>query len=354
MALTTPLCGLLGCRAPILQTAMGWVADPALVAASVNAGAFGFLAGATIPVERLEQDICRVKELSTGPFGVNFHMFQPGAQRVVELVVSHGVRAVSYGRGPLPRMIRTLKDAGVLCIPTVGLRRHAEKAVQLGADIIVAQGAEGGGHTGSVATSILLPQVVEAVPVPVVGAGGFHSGAGLVAALAYGAEGIAMGSRFLLTRESPVPRETLQRYLEEQDPARVVVSPALDGLPQRMVRNEMLDRLEGSGWLRKLWIALGNALRYRKFTGASIPQLLRGALAMRRDGLSLGQAMMAANAPMIIQEAMVHGRPERGVLPGGQVVGRIDSLLSCQELVDGILGEAEACLAQLDALQERG
>ena len=136
--LQTRLTETLGCRYPIVQTAMGWVADPNLVAGSCNAGAFGFLAGATIPADEIERDILRVKSLTDRPFGVNFHMYQPNAADIVDLVIRHGVRAVSYSRSPGPEFIGRLKEAGVVCMPTVGLPKHAIKAVELGADIVKA------------------------------------------------------------------------------------------------------------------------------------------------------------------------------------------------------------------------
>lgn len=346
--LETRLTELLGCRYPVVQTAMGWVADPKLVAATCNAGGFGFLAGATIPAERMERDILRTKELTSQPFGVNFHMYQPNATDIVDLVVKHGVRAVSYSRSPGKEFIRKLKDAGVICMPTVGAVKHAVKAIELGADVVTVQGGEGGGHTGSVPTTLLLPAVVKAVQVPVVAAGGFKDGRGLVAALAFGAEGIAMGTRFLLTSDSPVPQATKERYLACRNPGDIVVSKALDGLPQRMILNEVLGELERAGPLKKLLIAVRNGLAFRRHTGATLPQLLKAAIAMQRDdGLTPAQAIMSANAPMIIQRAMVEGRPAEGVLPSGQVAGVIDDLPSCAELIARIVAEAEACLAAL-------
>ena len=353
----TRLTELLGCRYPVVQTAMGWVADARLVAATANAGGFGFLAGATIPPEQIEREILLVREATDRPFGVNFHMFQPNAPAIVELVIRHRVRAVSYSRSPGPEMIARLKDGGVLCMPTVGLPKHARKAVELGADIVTVQGGEGGGHTGAIPTSLLLPQVVAAVGgrVPVVAAGGFKDGAGLAAALAFGADGIAMGTRFLMSEESPVPRQTLQRYLDCRDPAVIIRSTALDGLPQRMIVNELLNRLERAGPLYKLWLALRSGLAFRRHTGATIAGLLRSALGMRRDdGLTAAQAIMSANAPMIIQKAMVEGQPATGVLPSGQVAGVIDELLSCEQIIDGIVAEARRSLARLAELDAAG
>lgn len=350
--LTTRLTELLGCRYPIVQTAMGWVADPRLVAGSCNAGGFGFLAGATIPPEEMERDVLQVKALTDRPFGVNFHMYQPNAADIIDMVIRHGVRAVSYSRSPGPEMIRKLKDAGVICMPTVGLPKHAVKAVELGADAVTVQGGEGGGHTGAVPTTLLIPQVVDAVgtQVPVVAAGGFKDGRGLVAALAWGADGVAMGTRFLLTRESPVPDATKQRYLDCKNPADIIVSRAMDGMPQRMIMNELLTELERASKLRKLIIAMRNGLAFRKYTGASVVGLLKSAIAMSRsDDMTAAQAIMSANAPMIIQKAMVDGQPARGVLPSGQVAGVIDTLLTCEELIQSIVEEAESRLQALAA-----
>ena len=348
--LQTRLTEKLGCRYPIVQTAMGWVADPKLVAGSCNAGGFGFLAGATIPADEMERDILRVRELTDQPFGVNFHMYQPNAADIVDMVIRHGVRAVSYSRSPGPEFIGRLKDAGVVCMPTVGLPKHAIKAVELGADVVTVQGGEGGGHTGAIPTTLLIPQVIDAVGdrVPVVAAGGFKDGRGLLAAMAWGADGIAMGTRFLMTQESPVPRETLQRYIDCKNPGQIIVSKAMDGLPQRMIVNELLAELEKAGALKKLWIALRNGIAFRRHTGATLAGLLKSAWAMHRDDdISTAQAIMSANAPMIIQKAMVEGQPADGVLPSGQVAGVIDELLSCKDLIDSIVSEAQQRLSLL-------
>ncbi|MDG2048428.1 MAG: nitronate monooxygenase [Halioglobus sp.] len=348
--LETRLTTLLGCRYPIVQTAMGWVADPKLVAGSCNAGAFGFLAGATIPADEMERDILRVKELTDKPFGVNFHMYQPNASDIVDMVIRHGVRAVSYSRSPGPELIHKLKGAGVVCMPTVGLPKHAIKAVELGADAVTVQGGEGGGHTGPIPTTLLVPQVVDAVAdkVPVVGAGGFKDGRGLLAALSWGADGIAMGTRFLMTDESPVPQETLQRYVDCKNPGNIIVSKAMDGIPQRMIMNELLTELEKASTVRKLIIAMRNGLAFRKHTGATLFSLLQSAIAMGKDDdMTAAQAIMSANAPMIIQKAMVDGEPSLGVLPSGQVAGVINELLSCEQLVNSIVTEAKQRLTCL-------
>ena len=345
--LKTSAVRLLGNRYPIMQTAMGWVATSQLVIASVRAGAFGFLACAVMRPEEAEQEVRIVLDAVDGPFGVNFHSFQPGAERIVDMVIDHGVRAVSYGRSPSPKLLGKLQAAGVLCVPTVGALKHARRVAELGADIIVCQGGEGGGHTGSTPTMLLLAQVLDSVAVPVMAAGGFRDGRGLTAALAFGASGIAMGTRFLLTRESAPPAVTKERYLAA-DVAEIRISRKLDGLPQRMVMNETLARLERSGRLALLARGIANGWRFRAEAGASIREFATSAWSMvRNGGLTLSQALMAANAPMIIRKSMVHGRPSEGVLPGGQVAGLIDDLPTCDALVAGIMADAQARIAAL-------
>jgi len=347
--LDTVLVQRLGCRYPIIQTAMGWVAEPPLVAASCEAGAFGFLGAAVMTPAEAREKIADVRRRTSRPFGVNFHMFQPGAAEIVELVIANKsqVRAVSFGRGPDKQMIARFKAAGILCIPTVGAVKHALKMVELGVDMVNVQGGEGGGHTGSVPTTVLLPQVLDAVKVPVIASGGFADGRGLAAALAFGAVGIAMGTRFLLTQESPVPLASKQRYLKATTD-QIVLTTRLDGLPQRMIRTPVLDRIESSGpiamWLR----AFECGLAMKRQTRASWGQLLRAARDMsRHGGLTLSQAMMAAAAPVMIQKALVEGKPDEGVMATGVVGGRITEIPTCQDLVERIVAEARARLYAL-------
>jgi NAD(P)H-dependent flavin oxidoreductase YrpB (nitropropane dioxygenase family) len=342
----------LGCRWPIIQTAMGWVAEPSLVIGSCNAGAFGFLGAAVMTPPEAREKLLQVRRATDRPFGVNFHSFQPGASEIVDLIIQNKdqVRAVSFGRGPDAKMIGRFKDAGILCIPTVGAVKHAQKMVQLGVDMISVQGGEGGGHTGSVPTTVLLPQVLDAVDVPVIASGGFADGRGLAAALAYGAVGIAMGTRFLLTKESPVPDSAKAEYLKASTDG-IIVTTKLDGIPQRMVRSKAMDRIERSGAIG-MWVrAFESGRQMKAQTGASWLDLIKSARGMTAHGaMPLKQAIMAANMPMMIQKAVVHGDVENGVMATGVVGGRIGEIPSCQELVDRIVAEAHDRLAALAAL----
>jgi NAD(P)H-dependent flavin oxidoreductase YrpB (nitropropane dioxygenase family) len=336
---------MLGCRYPIIQTAMGWVATPELVAGTSNAGAFGFLAAGVMPANEVGPAIDKVRSMTDKPFGVNFHMFQPGAAQIVETLIEKKVAAVSFGRGPDKKAIARFKDAGIRCIPTVGAVKHAKKMVELGVDMVVVQGGEGGGHTGSVSSTILLPQVLDSVQVPVVAAGGFGDGRGLAAALAYGAQGIAMGTRFLMTQESPVPPQTKARYVKATVDD-IFVTSKLDGLPQRMIRSAFTARLEKAG-VFSMWInALSAAWRMKQLTGASNGDMIKSARAMMGHGsdTSFAQALMGATAPVFIQRATVEGKPDEGVMATGQVAGRLTDLPTCEELISRIVKEAEDAL----------
>jgi NAD(P)H-dependent flavin oxidoreductase YrpB (nitropropane dioxygenase family) len=346
-ALHTKLCDLLGIEIPIIQTGMGWVATPPLVAAASNAGAMGFLAAATIRPEEVAAEIEKVRALTDKPFGVNFLMDAPGADVISDAIIRNGVAAAGYNRAPSGELIKKLKDAGVVCIPTCGAVKHAVKAQQLGADAIIMQGGEGGGHTGVVPTSLLTPATVDAVDVPVIAAGGFRDGRGLVAALAFGAAGIAMGTRFLMTAESPVPKATTDRYLKAAV-TDVIVTSQVDGMPQRVVMNELVHQLESSSSIRLLLGALRSGLQFRKVSGASMADLFRSALSMRKnERLTRSQMIMAANAPMLAKKAMDEGDPVHGYLPSGSVAGVIGDMPTCEELVKNIISEAEQTLAAL-------
>jgi NAD(P)H-dependent flavin oxidoreductase YrpB (nitropropane dioxygenase family) len=350
-ALRTKLCQLVGVRYPIVQTGMGWVAGPRLVAATANAGGLGILASATMTLPELEAAVAEVRSRTTHPFGVNLRTDAPDVEQRVDLLVESGVTVASFAQAPRPDLVKKLAAAGIIVIPTVGARRHAEKVAEWGVHGVIAQGAEGGGHTGPVPTSLLLPSVADAVgdKVAVIGAGGFSTGRGLVAALAYGASGIAMGTRFLLSQESTVPENVKQIYLGTNVTG-TVVTTRVDGAPQRVIRTALVDHLEGSGRVAALPRALRNALAFRRETHTSMRALAKEGLAMKEGNeLSWAQVVMAANAPMMTKAALVDGHPDLGILPTGQVVGVIEALPRVADIIGGIITEANATLERLSA-----
>ncbi|MEU8486086.1 nitronate monooxygenase [Streptomyces sp. NPDC048641] len=338
---------LVGVRHPLVQTGMGWVAGPRLVSASANAGALGILASATMTLDQLRSAVREVKSRTDEPFGVNLRADAGDARDRVRVIIDEGVRVASFALAPSRDLIAELKDAGVVVIPSIGARRHAEKVAAWGADAVIVQGGEGGGHTGDVATTVLLPQVVDAVDIPVIGAGGFHDGRGLVAALAYGAAGVAMGTRFLLTSDSTVPDAVKARYLAATVKD-VTVTTAVDGLPHRMLRTDLVDSLERAGRTRALAQAVRRAAGFRKLSGLSWPQMVRDGLAMKHGkDLSWSQVLLAANTPMLLKASMVEGRTDLGVMASGQVAGVIEDLPSCEELVTRVMSEARHVLGTL-------
>ncbi len=348
--LQNSLCDLLGVKYPIIQTGMGWVAGPKLVSATANAGAFGILASATMDLDQLKSSIAEVKSRTTKPFGVNLRADSADVKDRISLMIDEGIKVASFAQAPKPELISRLKDAGVVVIPSIGAKRHAEKVLEWGVDAVLVQGGEGGGHTGAVPTTILLPQVVDAVAgrVPVIAAGGFFDGRGLVAALAYGASGIAMGTRFLLTSDSSVPQAVKEYYISK-GVLDTVVSVQVDGVPHRVLRTELVDQLEsGRGKILALPRAGINALKFRKMTEAKLSDMLREGMAMKKSmDLSYSQMVMAANTPMLLKTSLVDGRTESGVMASGQVVGIIEDLPSCADLIDRIITEANAVLADL-------
>jgi NAD(P)H-dependent flavin oxidoreductase YrpB (nitropropane dioxygenase family) len=338
--LKTPLTDLIGIEHPVVQTGMGWVAGARLVSATSNAGGLGILASATMTIDELATAIRKVKATTDRPFGVNIRADGADAGDRVDLMIREGVKVASFALAPKQELIARLKEAGSVVIPSVGAAKHARKVASWGADAVIVQGGEGGGHTGPVATTLLLPSVLDAVDIPVIAAGGFFDGRGLAAALSYGAAGVAMGTRFLLTSDSTVPEEVKQRYLKAALDG-TVVSTRVDGMPHRVLRTELVEKLESGSPIRGFTAAVRNAGKFKKMSQMTWLGLVRDGLAMRRGkDLTWSQVLMAANTPMLLKAGLVEGNTEAGVLASGQVAGIIENLPSCAELIDTIVADA--------------
>jgi NAD(P)H-dependent flavin oxidoreductase YrpB (nitropropane dioxygenase family) len=375
----TPLTELVGIRYPIVQAAMGYVSGPRLAAATSNAGGLGLIASATMSLAELGDAIEETAGRTAAPFGVNLRADAPDAAERVRLIIASRVPVASFALAPRRELIAALKEAGVVTIASVGARRHAEKVAGWGIDAVIATGGEGGGHVGSVPTSLLIPQITAAVDVPVIAAGGFFDGRGLVAALAWGAAGVAMGTRFLLTSDSPVPDAVKQLYLAAGLDG-TVVTTRVDGVPHRVLRTRMVDHLVGARGVGALVRSARNAAAFRGLSGLSWAEMVRQGQALKRGtgqggtgqrgtgqrgtgqrgtgrrgtgrrgtgqrdtGLTWGQVLMAANTPVLLRAAMVDGRPDLGLMSSGQVAGLIEDLPSCAELIEAIMAEADRCL----------
>lgn len=337
--LHTRLCDLFGVTHPVVQTGMGWVSTARLTAATSAAGGLGILASATLTLAETKVAVRRIQECTDRPFGVNVRTDAPDIGERLDWLIGAGVPVVSFAQAPRQDMVAKLRDHGVRCVPTVGARRHAEKVAEWGVDAVIAQGQEGGGHTGEVPTMILVPQVLDAVDIPVLAAGGITDGRGLAAALAMGAAGVAMGTRFLLSAESEVPAAVKAVYHETSVTGTVRTS-AIDGVPQRVIRSAMVDELERAR-LSAFPRAARNALRFRRLTGTSLRALLREGVTMRRNqGLSWAQVALAANAPMLTRATMVDGALDVGIMPTGQGLGRIDASPPVAEIIEAMVAQA--------------
>jgi NAD(P)H-dependent flavin oxidoreductase YrpB (nitropropane dioxygenase family) len=338
----TSFTDLVGVRHPVVQTGMGWVSGPRLVSGTANAGGLGILASATMTFAELEKAIVEVKSRTDQPFGVNLRADAGDAKDRCRLLIDHGVKVASFALAPKPELIALLKEHDIVVMPSIGAAKHAVKVAGWGADAVMVQGGEGGGHTGPVPTTLLLPTVLDAVDIPVIAAGGFFDGRGLAAALSYGAAGIGMGTRFLLTQDSAVPQAVKELYLSKSL-TDTVVTAKVDGMPHRMLRTDLVEELEETSAVRRLGPTLKRTLAFKRESGMSWAQLAKDGRAMRRQqGRTLAQMTLAANTPMMLKAGLVEGDTSAGVLASGQVVGVIDDLPTCEELVDRIVTRAAA------------
>ena len=353
MRIQTALTRMVGIEHPVVQTGMGWVAGARLVSATANAGGLGILAAATMTIDELATAITKVKAATDRPFGVNIRADAADAGDRVELMIREGVKVASFALAPNQELIARLKEAGSVVIPSIGAAKHARKVAAGGADAVIVQGGEGGGHTGPVATTLLLPSVLDVLDgtdVAVVAAGGFFDGRGLAAALSYGAAGVAMGTRFLLTSDSTVPEAVKQRYLETGLDG-TVVSTRVDGMPHRVLRTGLVEKLESGSPVRGFTAAVLNAAKFKKMSQMSWISMLRDGLTMRQaKDLTWSQVIMAANTPMLLKAGLVDGNNDAGVLASGQATGIIEDLPSCAQLIDGIVAEAIKHLQSATAL----
>lgn len=289
---------------------MTWVSFPELVAAVSNAGGLGVLGAAFMSPEELMENIRQIKDKTDKPFGVNIIPENPQLEQLLDVIIEENVPVASYGKGNPKRIIERTKPHDIVNLPTMGSLKHAVRAEQDGANAVIVQGTEGGGHTGFVATSVLVPLVAGKVKIPVVAAGGIGDGRGLVAALALGAEGIAMGSRFIVTKEAPVPLH-VKKYIIGKSEEDTIVTDNFTGVRCRVFKN--------------------------KFTESLLEMAKRKADPWEMMKHGVGK----------IKKAYVEGDVEGGSLTFGQVCGLIQDIPSCQELIESIIEEAESIIKSL-------
>ena len=332
---------------------MGWVAGARLVSATANAGGLGILASATMTLDELQTAVTKVKAATDKPFGVNLRADAGDAIDRVDLLIREGVKVASFALAPKPELIAKLKDAGVVVIPSVGAAKHAEKVAGWGADAVIVQGGEGGGHTGPVATTLLLPSVLDAVDIPVVAAGGFFDGRGLAAALSLRRRGRRHGH--------PLPAD-LGLHRARRGQAAVPGGGARTAPWCPRASTACRTGCCAPSWSRSSESGSPAARIHRRGPQrAEVQEDVRHdvavddqrRLAMRHGKeLTWSQVVMAANTPMLLKAGLVEGNTDAGVLASGQVAGILDDLPSCAELIETIVSDAVKHLQAAAALVE--
>lgn len=338
----TRLTETLGIRHPIIQSGMGLVANADLVSAVCNAGGLGILATWQLPPEGLRQEIRKVREnVGDKVFGVNLTPLRPGFHRYVEMILEEKVPILSSGLGDPFRLAGMKKPKDMMYVATVGNARQAASVEKVGADVVIVQGWEGGGHSGRIASTVLIPEAVQAVKVPVVAAGGFCDGKGLAAALALGAEGVAMGTRFAVTQESPIPAEIKKKYIEARSQD-AIESAAWDGLSLRAIPGK--KRKNYRGWWTHPWDVIPSFFGAQHAYQASFREMMQTAGIVRRMGAPLLQYLVGMET---YRKGLLGYDIERAVYASGQVTGRIKDIPTCAEVIEKTMAEAEQVLKTL-------
>lgn len=304
----TRVTDMLGIKYPIIQGGMAWVAEHHLAAAVSEAGGLGIIGAASAPVEIVREEIQKAKELTDKPFGVNIMLLNPNAPDIARLVIEEKMAVVTTGAGTPEKYMDMWKEAGIKVIPVVASVAMAKRMERCGADAVVAEGMEAGGHIGSQTTMALVPQIVDAVNIPVIAAGGIGDGRGFAAVRMLGADAVQMGTRFVVAEESIVHENYKERIIKAKDIDSVVTGQST-GHPIRILRNQMSKE-----YLK------------REKEGASFEEL----------------EMMTLGA---LRRAVIDGDVVRGSVMAGQIAGLIQKKQSCREIIEEIMGQAETLLA---------
>ncbi len=302
-------CNIVGIKYPIIQGGMAWIADSSLVAAVSNAGGLGIIAGANAPVDYIRNEIRKVKSLTDRPFGVNIMLLSDNAEELAKVVCEEGVKVVTTGAGNPGKYMRMWKEHNIKVIPVVASVALAKRMERSGADAIVAEGYEAGGHVGELTTMALLPQVVDAVDIPVIGAGGIGDGRGVAAAFMLGADGIQVGTRFLVAKECTVHQNYKDKIISAKD-IDTVVSGRTTGHPVRVLKNKLT---------RQFKLLEKECAPLEKYE-----ELGRGAL----------------------PKAAKDGDVDYGSVMAGQIAGLINKEQSCKEIIEEMFSHAEETISR--------
>ena len=337
----TRITRLLDIEHPIIQAGMSYVSHIELAAAVSNAGGLGILTASELTPQDLRSTIGNLRELTANRYGVNLVPYVPRYREMVQVIIDEKVPVFSHGLGNPFKLLNVHKPQGMIFMPTVGNVKQAVRMEKEGADAIIVHGFEGGGHVGYIASTVLLPQAADSLKVPILASGGFCDGRGLVAALAMGAHGIAMGSRFAITKESPIHINVKTAALKSR-PEDAVISTHYDGLRLRSIPGTNMAHY--CGWWSRPWEVLPSISAMKDTFKTSSSDLVRIFRELRRYNTPLLQfAVGIENFRATLQD----GRVKDGIIPAGQVMGLFTDIPSCKELIDRMMLEADLVLASL-------
>lgn len=306
----TRITELLGIKYPIFQGGMAWIAESTLASAVSNAGGLGIIAGGSAPIDYLREQILRCKSLTDKPFGVNIMLMSPNAEELAQLVIEEGVPVVTTGAGNPGKFMAAWKEAGVKVIPVVPSVALAKRMERSGADAVIAEGTESGGHIGENTTMCLVPQVVDAVEIPVLAAGGIADGRGIAASFMLGAEGVQVGTRFLAADEcqvNPVYKELVVKAKDTDS----VVTGRYTGHPCRNVKTKFSKML-------------ANGEKDGSLTPEQFEEVTLGSL----------------------RKAVQDGNLDEGSFLCGAIAGMVKEVKPCKDIIEEMFGEAEALLSK--------
>lgn len=298
---------LLDITYPIIQGGMAWAAEHNLAAGVAEAGGFGLIGAANAPAEVVREEIRKTKELTDKPFGVNVMLLSPHAEEVAHVIAEEGVKAVTTGAGNPEKYMQLWKDAGIKVIPVVASVALARRMEKYGADAVVAEGMESGGHIGSQTTLTLVPQVVDAVSIPVIAAGGIADGRGFAAVTMLGAEAVQMGTRFVVAEESIVHPNYKERVIKARDIDSAVTGTST-GHPIRSLRNKMTRQYQQ----------------------------------MEKEGVTFEELELLTLGSL--RKAVVEGDTDNGSVLAGQIAGLVKQQQTCRQIIEEIMAEADALL----------
>lgn len=312
----TEICDILNIQYPIIQGGMAWIATARLAAAVSNAGGLGIIAAGNAPAEIVEKEIIKTKELTNKPFGVNVMLLSPYVEDVMEVIYRHKVPVVTTGAGNPGKYIKNLKEIGTKIMPVVPSVALAKRMEALGVDAVIVEGTEAGGHIGELTTFTIVPQVVDAVKIPVIAAGGIADGRGLIAALVLGAKGVQMGTKFICTHECEVHENYKDMLIKAKDRDAVVTARST-GYPVRVLRN--------------------------KFTKEYTKMEKEGATLEELEKMGVGRLKLA-----------VDGDVDNGSVMAGQIAAMVKEIKPCKEIIDNIVRDADMELKRLRAMNRGG